>query len=65
MALMPSHQDRREPLPKGYQFGDAGRRMMNEHHPRIAIRYVKPWDITPDPQPFRMDWYVIEGEPSR
>lgn len=21
---MPSHQERREPLPKGYQFGDAG-----------------------------------------
>jgi hypothetical protein len=22
---MPSHQDRRDPLPKGYQFGDAGK----------------------------------------
>lgn len=23
--FMPSHQERREPLPKGYQFGDASR----------------------------------------
>lgn len=33
-------------LPAGYQFGDA------RHHGRIAIRFVKQWDITADVQPW-------------
>jgi hypothetical protein len=44
---MPSHQKRREPLPKGYQFGDAGK-------PRIAIRFVKQYDIKADTHPTRI-----------
>lgn len=63
---MPSHQDRREPLPKGYQFGDAGK-------PAIRIRFLKQWDLATDPwnaiivPPLRSGsvsqfWNVIEGE---
>lgn len=44
--------DREKDLPAGYQFGDA------RHMGRIAIRYLKQWDIVPDPKPWRSDDYI-------
>lgn len=58
---MPSHQERREPLPKDYQFGDAGKsRLIAVPLGRtgIAIRYREPFDIVPDPKPFRADDFI-------
>lgn len=61
---MPSHQERREPLPKDYQFGDAGKGRLIAvpiGKSGIAIRYIEQFDIVPDPKPFRMDnWHLVD-----
>jgi hypothetical protein len=45
---MPSHQDRREPLPKGYQFGDCGKRQYQDYD-RLVEAMDKATVIVGDP----------------
>ncbi len=48
---------KRDPLPAGYQFGDAGK-------PRLRIRFLSAFTIQPNvvPPQRRDDWNVIEGD---
>ncbi len=49
-----SHQDRRDPLPKGYQFGDA----RLDRATGISIRFIKEWDIERDLSPANYDVWI-------
>lgn len=47
---------KRDPLPEGYQFGDARER------PRLAVRFLQRFDIVPDQKPRRDDWYAVKDD---
>jgi len=59
-----SHQDRREPLPKGYQFGDGGKselQLLSEAYERVAPKVGDTMYVRL-PRRYRPEhWNVIEG----
>ncbi len=59
-----SHQDRREPLPKGYQYGDARNVGVHPGDPRAVGAGQTGRTIAVDLRTgtITRDWNVIEGE---